>query len=462
MLAKRLALRALTALLVLAVAWLSTGRLRLEQDDRTDEPEWTAISVVTARQLSGATPPGVQRDRNAGDLADDAWRQGVQATTFGWSNPILHKLVWAAACEPVAPERLRPNLFFRYHKGDPARANAAIQPLLPAIERARLVVAAASALCGLLLFLIAKRLVGWPGGVIALALWLFHPLVRAWSHQARPDFGMLALVLATLYVALASEAWLRGSRGRGKQLGAAALLGLVAGLAAGAKLNGGLAGVFAVGAVLVAALAGTQDVPSNVEAPTRPSWVVTLGALALTGTAFTFTLFACLPYLWSAPIEHMSDVLDFWSEHMAFQQDRIEALGGTATRTTGEQVALVAGRIGGADEPLQAALGVPAGWLWIGALAGGWWQLRRRAAAADEAAEAGATSARRVPLRLTLLWLVVVLLGSTLWIPLEWDRYLFAPVSCAILLQAVVIGAILRRLVAKARPRSLSAESPSG
>lgn len=467
--AKRLALRALTALVILALAWFATGQLRLEQDDRTDEPEWTAISVVTARQLSGAAPPGVQRDRNAGDLDDAPWRQGVQATTFGWANPILHKLVWAFACEPVAPvapERVRPNLFFRYHKGDFARANAAIEPLLPAIERARLVVAAASALCGLLLFLIAKRLVGWAGGVVALGLWLFHPLVRAWSHQARPDFGMLALVLATLYFALAFEGWLRGGQGRGKQLGAAALLGLVAGMAAGAKLNGGLAGVFAISAVFVTGLAGPREADATVQAPmdapVRGSWTVTLGALALAGTAFALTLFACLPYLWSAPVEHLSEVLDFWSEHMAFQQDRIEAFGGTATRALGERVALVARRLGGADEPLGAAFGLPAGWLWVGALASAWWLLRKRAATVAGAVEASATNGRRVPLGLASLWLAIVLVGSTLWIPLDWDRYLFAPVACAILVQATVIGSLLGRLAAMRAPAGLSGESPNG
>ncbi len=439
-------LELLLALAVLAAAWVATARLELPQADRSDEPEWTAISVATTRQLAGGPIPGARRDATEGQLDPDPWRQGVQGTTFGWANPILHKLVWGVACEPVAPEGLRPNLFYRYHRGDLAKAGAAVQPWVPAIERAREVVAGASALCALLLFLVARRLAGWPAGVAALLLWLLHPLVRAWSHQARPDLGMLALVLASLWAALRLADALRGARGPRGLLLAALALGLVAGLAAGTKLNGGLAGVFAVLAVLT----GSSPDPER-----SPSPALRVGGAALSGGVFLVTLLVLLPWVVTAPIERLPELVGFWSDHMAFQQDRLEQLGGVVTRTPAARLDLMATRLAGRDEPLRAILGLPLGWL---VAAGGGLRLLHRVAR-------GAGAASRVRARLAALWLAVVLVGSTLWLPLDWDRYFLAPVAALVLLEAVLAGELLTallRLRRRAPARPLPADAPPG
>jgi 4-amino-4-deoxy-L-arabinose transferase-like glycosyltransferase len=389
--------------------------------------------------------PGARRDAAADQLDPDPWRQGVQATTFGWANPILHKLVWGLACEPVAPEGLRPNLFFRYHRGDLVKASAAVQPWVPAIERARLVVAAASALCGVLLLLIARRLAGWPAGIAALALWTLHPLVRSWSHQARPDLGMLALVLATLWAALRLVDALRGARGRRGLLLAALALGLLAGLAAGTKLNGGLAGVFAVLAIL-----GTRP-PTGVEPPTLAA---RLAATGLAGAVFLLTLLALLPWAASAPLERVPELLEFWSEHMAFQQDRLEQLGGLATRTNGERLDLMGSRILGRDEPLRAILGLPLGWI---AAAAGALRLGRKALREP-------SPQPRCEACLAGLWIAVILVGSTLWLPLDWDRYFLPPLAALVLLEAILLGALLSPVLRRLRPAPaappLPADSP--
>lgn len=442
---RRKLLELLLLLAALVGAWLGTATLELPQADRTDEPEWTAISVATTRQLAGGPVSGARRDAREGQLDPDPWRQGVQGTTFGWPNPLLHKLVWGVVCEPVAPEGLRPNLFFRYHRGDLARASAAIQPWVPAIERARLVVAAASALCGLLLLLCARQLAGWPGGLAALALWVAHPLVRSWSHQARPDLGMLALVLATLWAALRLREALCGGRGvRGLWLAALAL-GLLAGLAAGTKLNGGLAGVFAVLAVLLAGCAPADS-------PASP--LARLGAAALTGAVFLLTLLTLLPWAASAPLERLPELLGFWSEHMAFQQDRLEQVGGLATRTNTERLDLMATRLLGRDEPLHAILGLPLGWL-AAALGAG---------ALVVGALRGQGELEPSRFRLAGLWCLVVLVGSTLWLPLDWDRYFLAPVAVLVLLEAVLLGSLLgsvsRRLRPTPGPGPLPADTP--
>ena len=68
---RRPMLELLLALAVLAAAWVATARLELPQADRSDEPEWAAISVATTRQLAGGPTPGARRDATEGQLDPD-------------------------------------------------------------------------------------------------------------------------------------------------------------------------------------------------------------------------------------------------------------------------------------------------------------------------------------------------------------------------------------------------------
>lgn len=424
------------------LAWTATGRLAIEQRDRSDEPEWTSISLTTTRQLAGKTPSGSKRDRRDQRLHEDPWRQGVQAATFGWPNPIFHKIVWGWAVADVAPGKLSPDVFQRYHAGNLAAANVAVGKLLPAIYRAREVVAFESALCAVLLFFIALRMAGWIAGCSAYLLWLFHPLIRAWSHQARPDFGMLLLLLVSFWLAIAASKALAGRHGKWQLLGLALLLGCAAGLCVGTKLNGGLAAIFVA---LVIPMGGLLSSDGN-----QPGWGIRLGSASLAGITIIGLLFACFPYLWSNPTGHLREVLDFWSTHMAMQQDHLELAGGIATRTFGERLALASERIGGEQDPLRATLGLGGGLLWsllglIGlAVSARWRPLRLR----------GDDGGFRVAI--ALLWILVIGLGSVAWLPLNWDRYFFPMVACVVLLEAALIGILCRLPQAIRKARSVT------
>ncbi len=419
------------AILLLLIAWTATQRLQTPQADRSDEPEWTAISLNTVRKFEGATLSGVQRDTRDAQLHEDPWRQGVLATTFGWPNPILHKLVWGKVCAPLAPERLSPDTFQRYHGGDLNKANAAVMKIVPAIEQARKVVAFESALCAVLLFLIAARLAGWMAGTSAFLLWLYHPLIRAWSHQARPDFGMLLLMLACLYFALVAAESLCGEGSSKRLVGTSLMLGALAGLCVGTKLNGGLAAIFVVSAILLGGFFSSEK--------EEHSWTLRTRCALGSGLLVAGLLFALMPYLWSQPLAHLKEVLDFWSDHMAMQQDRIETLGGVATRTTFERLDLVIHRMGGQEDPLMGALGIAGGMLWnlLGVVA---LILAVRWSALRTAGDG------KLGMRVAtgLLWIVVVGGGSILWLPLNWDRYLFPLVACSVLLEACLLGVLLR------------------
>lgn len=418
------------------VAYFATQQLELPQADRTDEPEWTAISIVHYRQLGGEAPPGVSIDLERGALHEDPWRQGVQATTFGWPNPGSHKWLWGLVCNSSAPESLEPWIFFRYHRGNLQRAGAAIQPLEDAIERARWLVAVASATCALFLFCIAKRVSGVIGGAMAMSLWLFHPLVREWSHQARPDFGMVALLLGTLCGLVSGARVIRGDHGRLARYAALIGLGVVAGLCAAAKLNGALAAIFLV--------LGLPFVHAGTEGgfPWRKlglSWLVC-------GVVVLLTLWANFPYLWSAPSEHLSDVLAFWKKHMAFQQDRFESSGGRVARTLGEQASLMYDRLVTVNEPLGAVTGLGASLLWI------------LAALADVCL---LTFKGRAPsaARCLLVASLVTVIGTTLWLPLDWARYYFAPLALIVLLEACSIGALVEWAWRRFRSKKSSEEA---
>lgn len=434
--------RGLLAIFLAVIAYYATDALGEASPDRTDEAEWTAISIVHDRQLGGGPPPGIELDRQNERLQEDPWRQGVQATTFGWPNPGFHKWLWGKANRELAPESIDPFLFFRYNRGDLRRASQAIVPLTPAIERARLVVAMASALCAVLLFFIARRLSGWLGGAVAMALWLFHPLVRLWSHQARPDFGMVALLLATILVILHASKAIRGEQGILARVAAWIALGGFAGLCVATKLNGALA---AICVALCLPLMCTRREAGF-------AWKSMLLAAPICGLLIVGLLWANFPYLWNSPTEHLADVLAFWDKHMKFQQDRWEGTGGVVARGFGDQLSLMSSRLSGAEDPIGAQLGWSGYGIWILLGLGALLHSARRGPAAH-------------PTRLLLVCALVVLLGTSWWLPLDWDRYFFAPVALLVVIEASLVGLLveaLRRRWRASREASSAAVADTG
>ncbi len=421
---------ALLLVLVFALALAALHATRatdLEGALHSDEPEWIAASALHWRQLvDGGPPAGAERTPDV----EAPWRAGFQSATFGAVNPCLPKLVWGASLAATGRAAASPLVFQRFHRDDPAAGRAARDALLPAEKTARRVSWIATALCGVLLAGIAARLSGPLAGAVALALWLASPLVQRWAIYVRPDFIALAAALGTLAVALALRRAL-GAAGAPRRLLAAAAIGVAAGLAVSSKLNAAVAAL-AVGLwvpVFVALCGEGRDGGGRRLAN---------GLLAGLVTAFSGALlvYALNPVLWSSPLAEARAVLEFWGPHMEFQQDRAEPAV-RATRTAVERLDLVFERALVRDEPLRAATGVPLG----GMLAGvGAMLLGARAllsARAEREREARRDSA------LTIAWLGVVLLGTTLWIPLDWDRYFFVFVAAAALLEGVAVATIV-------------------
>ncbi|MFT7669146.1 MAG: hypothetical protein ACI8X5_001846 [Planctomycetota bacterium] len=419
--------------LLFAISWFTTDKLALPSGDKSDEAEWTAISAVHYRQLLGTPPPGISIDEERDKLHEDNWRQGVQGTTFGWPNPGLNKWLWGMASDSVVPLEIDPALFFRYHRGNLGQANAAVVGFDRAIERNRRLVALASAGCAVLLFLIAKRVSGSTAGFIAYALWLGHPLIRQWSHQARPDFTMAFLLFATVLATMHGAAAMRGECGPLRRWLAMLGIGLLAGLAVGTKLNGALAGIFVAFAIPIVFI-GRQ-------APGR--WKSVLLTWAFCGSVIALTFWACFPYLWSQPLDHLSDVLAFWKKHMALQQNNWEAAGGIATRTMTERWDLVLERLTQNYEPVGASIGLPGGMLWL-----------LLSALAVGALTADKDLGNRSEARLLALASVVVLIGTTAWLPLDWDRYFFPSVGCLALAEGVLLGTLASMVIARVRRAS--------
>ena len=420
-------------LLAAALGVLELGRI--QPRDLTDEPEWTAISAVHFRQLFlGQPPPGAELDAARGLEPVSPWRSGVQATTFGWANPCLPKLVWGAALELGGLEEVPPEVFQRYHGGDQRVAERARERIRQAIPIARRLVWVASAGCAVLLFWIARALAGWLAGGIAFGLWLGAPLVRTWSHHVRPDLMMLLLLLATL--GLAALAWesLSGRRGARAMILRAAGLGVLCGLCASAKFNGAVASLFAGAAIPLLWWQGRREHGLSLARSALP-------ALLAAGLSCVAVFWLLNPILWSDPIGRLGEVLAFWRKHMAFQQGRWAEMGGAVAHDLGERLALLRDRFLGQEEPLRALVGAPGGAL---LLALGLAALAARALGVrilEAASSRGGARARRVR-----LWWLAPGVGTALWLPLDWDRYYLPLLAGAALLEGALVGLLLGRL----------------
>ena len=421
---RRLARLALSAL-IFAAAWTALDLGRRAPADRTDEAEWCAISLAHVRQLLGREPPGTAAQRAAGTLDPNPWKRGIQQTTFGWVNPGGAKLAFGLALAGSGAEELPVETFFTFRRGQPRAvedaARAAAEPLLP---RLRGVVAAAAAAIAVLLFWSASAAFGPAAGALAALAWVAAPLVRTWAWYARPDFLMLAWMCAAL---AAAALFARAEpKSRGRALGRAAALGALAGLAAGTKLNGALALPFAAAALALAAAGGAGGAPRA-----RAGLALAQIGLACAVSAAVFWLLC--PVLWREP-GAWRDMLAFWDGHMAYQQERWAGLGGAVAGDLGERAELARARIARDVEPLRAlsglALGLwalPAGLAALAARALGRWPL-----AVPRAGQRAAAS--------ILAWVAVVAAGTTLWLPLDWDRYFFAYLACIALVEAAAFA----------------------
>jgi hypothetical protein len=421
---------ALVTLVLIAASWLALQRLAVsDHADRSDEPEWIAISIAHWRQLVLGEPPlGAELDPP--ELrSDNPWRQGVQRTVFGYIYPCLPKLVWGAALSAAGYREASPFAFEVFQRGNEEAGRTARVALEPAMPIARRIVLALAALCAAQVFYVARALqrgpLGWVCALLAWALFVASPLVRNTATYIRSDYFMLAFALATLLCGLHWRAALAGSRGARAQWRAAAALGALAGLAVSGKPNGALVGIcVALWIVLGAWLRGRLRI-ADLRA--------VVGGLALSAVAALAVFWALNPVLWREPIGGMLDIRARWDRQLAVQSSRSEDMGFERAQGVSGQLASFVERLGSFDA-WRALTGLPGGRVLIlGGLAVLVWRgvRRRRSAESADESQVAVTVA---------VYAVMFMIGSALILPLHWGRFLLPTVPGSVVLQAVGVA----------------------
>lgn len=454
--------RALATLLVAALAFLWLRTQTPEPRDRTDELEWTSLSVATVRQARGGEPPGAFEDKIAGRLNDNPWRQGIQGTTFGWPYPGMLKTLWGHLADPVAPEHISPTLFRKYQGNTPGFPTVLEADWAPARERLRTSVRACTAICAAALFWIAWNALGPMTGLLAAILFLGTPTILKWSYYARLDLPLLAVLLSVLLGSQVLLRDLRGSAGTLRHLLACLGIGLLAGAAVGIKLNGGLASIFcalvlgsyALGAGLRSRRARGKADGANASSTGTPFGVHLLGALIGGLAAVTLFLYTT-PYVHANPLDNVREILEFWNKHMAFQVDRAEGQGIAVARTRMESLELSRSVLFDDGEFFQGRLGVSIG-AWIASMGAALLALFALLPVGRWLPDFGCRGAAL----LTLAWIATVGLGSALWMPVDWERYRFPMIAALVLCQAALIGLPLDLGLRRWRRSRASTDSP--
>ncbi len=436
----------LVAAAVLVLAWLALEAVATrDHRDRTDEPEWIAISILHWRQLVLGEPPAGAELDPAEQRSSDPWKQGVQHTVFGYMNPCLPKVVLGAVLHAAGHRRASPMVFEIFHRERPEDGVSARAEMEPALPLARGVVQVLAALCALLVFLIGRELLagwaGWLAGCLATSLFIASPVVRNTAAYVRTDFFMLPFVLAALFFALRAREALSGARGARAMHLAGLALGLFCGLAVSSKLNGALICLcVAIWVPLAWWRARGQTRPDALRGP--------FATLLLAGLLSASIFYALNPRLWSDPFGGASDILGRWDRQMAVQQERGERMNVEVARDLGERVTLFTDRMLGRDDPWRALTRLPGG---VVLLAGGFgvlvWQAAKRRAGtpADREASAAWTA---------VVFVSIFIAGTALWLPLDWERFFLPAAPCLALLQALCLASLARLAAERIRRRT--------
>jgi len=433
---------ALLGLILFASGWLILDFARDRSRDHllgSDEPEWIAISVLHWRQLLGEPPAG--DDLRPSLPGTSPWARGVQATTFGYMNPCLPKLVWGASLRAAGHGEASPYVFQVFHRDAPGRGEAAQRALLPAAPLARRIVVLLAALTGVLVFFVARAVVpgapGWWAAGSAWLLWSASPLVLATAGVIRTDYFMLAFAVGTLLFVLRARGALVGLRGLPAQLLAGAAVGLLGGLATSSKLNGAL--------VLIAF--GLAIPLSWWRAGERRG---SLGGLALglvAAAAVSVGVFVALnPLLWSDPVEGVRMILARWEKLMNYFQDSwAPRTGVEVAHGLSERLGLFVRRTVGRDELLGSTTGLPV----LGALPilGGVIALALQAGKAGPFR--GADDDARAAATIALVFGVVLVAGTAVWLPLDWPRLFLPAAPAVVLFEACLVGLAARAVLAR-------------
>ena len=429
------------ALGLVASLWFHLGR-DASRDGQLDidEAEWLGMSIHSFQLLAtgesrdlGATPEELDA------AAADPWRLGIADSTFGWMNPLLPKLVFGAVAQVQGHRHAHRDVYMRFLQDEPGQAErararlVASQLFVPALAGGRAVTTLLAACVAALLFAAGRSLGGTTCGLVAWLLWAASPAAREAAQHVRTDLFPLAFSLAALAYALARRDRLAGARGARAQIGGGLVLGVLAGLAVGSKPNGALVAVAV--ALWLPALWLLRP------AGERTSFARGLLPASLAAAAACLALFALFNVAaWGpAPLEGLAELRRRWEQSMVFNQRHYLHKIAIA-RDLPQRVSLALHGTLGRDEPLRALTGLPLG---APLLVGGLWLLVRDLVR-------GALDAR-ASARVLLAWTAVIVTGTTLWLPMDWERFFLPYLPCMILLEAVLVAWLLARLQERVR-----------
>jgi len=415
------------AVFALAAAALFLTRSRAEGDPlRLDEAEWIAISNAHWQQLSADRAP----DEGLPPSPPDAnpWRSGIHDSTFGAMYPGFAKLSLGALFAWRGHPQTTPEVFPRFQPDRELRRSAR-DSMRPALETGRFLMLVLAASIAVLLFWCAHAFAGPFAGLAAAALWSASPLVAHSADWLRTDLFPIALGLAALLLASSATHALRGERGAHFALLTGLACGALAGAATASKLSGALWCVALSVAIPLLWLAGPRPRPRLSHGPVSALLAFALSSLGV--------FVACSPALWDSPgnaIAYQGELLERWQgdlDNQARQQEQRAANGQPAleiAHTTLERAALTYERVFWRHEPIAAHTRQPIGLVLMPlALSLLLFHIAMRSEQSGRALT-------------TLLTAGVLIAGTTLWVPGDWERFFLPLVALAALLEGAVVG----------------------
>lgn len=387
-----------------------------------DEFGWVAASDSTFRLMF------VDRDGGA-----ERWRQGFQKTTYGAMNPNFAKLVMGFALYcwgyDLAPPAFFPRLgpgHPRYDRLTPAQRTKMAKAHVPYVIRMRWLMLCVSAACAVALYFVGRAISGQVLGVGAYVAFVCTPLVKELSFVIYSDNLLLLMTLLSVLATVGFARWWGKPRSAGsvwRAIGGLLLIGVLCGTTVATKFNGAVVCIACALSVALLWVAGRFRHHSVWKTP-----------VALVGVA----ILALAVFVWLNPQLH-EDIpgriawsVERWDELITRQQAQFR--GSFAITTLRGQVDAVYEQALLGSGPLAHVWPVGAAILTGVGLIGACWRWIAGVRAGGEL----------VGPSFLIVWSVVTVVTTTLWLPLDWPRYYLPLVPVFCLLQAVPIESAWR------------------
>lgn len=411
----------LLGLLLASLVWLPGKAAYREIPLGIDDLGWLAVSHDTYRLFFRAEDP-----------PPEAWREGLQATTYGRLNPNLGKLIYGNRLAGRGYDLEAPRVFPAIHPeaagrfGNPAWLETRAAEHKPYLAELRDLNRWFVALAAIGLYVLGRM---WRGRVLGFLGWgwfLSTPLVREQTLRVGTD---PALLLFVVFSTLVMAWWLQhSSRTRAPawlQTVALMLLGCLLGAAASVKLNGALQAFVYAGALLPLWFAGRFR--------PAPAWWISPALLVPAAVSLAF-FYGLHPVLHGDPLGEIRRILADWDALLQSQAGRfpglaLDSLGAKAGAVWKRGIAGT-GPFGPGSPYANAPLFVAG---LVLAVVHGLRALRGRAATT-------------VPWTL-LVWSLVWIVATVLWIPIDWERYSLPVVAVSSLLLPLPLDELFRRAV---------------